>query len=243
MNSADPSPSTSAAPADHARPSGQVWHRYWDAFDHRGQYYREPKKRLTCDYSAPVDPFDREIFSWIQARGRVLDVGAGNNVTAAKMARLGYTGRYDTLDVAGAEHTYRSLDEVQTQYDAILLLEVIEHLSVAERTRYLERFVGELLAENGVIIIATPNANHINAFTRECWTHCQAVPMRDLYCFFRALGFETHMWLVKIYTPPKGAPWRRLKERLRYAVNRILCYFLYVDPEERILFVARKPVA
>jgi SAM-dependent methyltransferase len=220
-----------------------VWDRYWEAFDYRRQYYFENKHRLTCDYAAEIDPFDREIYRWISGKAAVLDIGAGSNVTSRKMAKLGYLGRYDTLDVCGGQHTYARLEEVHSRYNAILLLEVIEHLSIAERTRYLERIVQELLVENGIIIVATPNANHINAFTRECWTHCQAVPMRDLYCYFKALGFDTHMWLVKIYTPPKGNPLKRLKEIVRYRINRIVCYFLYVDPEERILFIASKKPA
>ncbi len=216
-----------------------VWDRYWAAHDRRADFYAQKFHHITCDYAAEIDAFDRTIFGHVKDCGSLLDIGAGNKVTERKLRKLGFQGRIDTLDRVGGNHRYSDLDEVEEKYDAILLLEVIEHLPIATRTEYLDTMIGRLLKPGGVILISTPNADHINAFNRECWTHCQAVPMRDLFCFFDAVQFKTELYLVKILPSTRG-PLRALKERIRRTVYKVICYFLYTNPEERILVAATR---
>lgn len=216
-----------------------VWDRYWAAHDRRADFYAQRFHHITCDYAAELDEFDRTMFSHLKGCEKILDIGAGNKVTERKLRMLGFEGRIDTLDRVGGDHRYTDLEEVEEQYDAILLLEVIEHLAIAIRTDYLDQMIGRILKPGGVILISTPNADHINAFNRECWTHCQAVPMRDLFCFFDAVQFKTELYLVKILPHTRGTL-RTLKEKVRRSVYKLICYFLYTNPEERILVAATR---
>ncbi len=228
---------SAVAPAVESNPT--VWDRYWAAHDRRADFYAQKFHHITCDYAAEIDQFDHTLFSHLQGCGKILDVGAGNKVTERKLRQLGFAGQIDTLDRVGGDHRYSDLNQVEEQYDAILLLEVIEHLPIEIRTSYLDQMIGRILKPGGVILISTPNADHINAFNRECWTHCQAVPMRDLFCFFDAVRFKTDLYLVKILPHTRGLL-RGLKEKIRRSVYKVICYFLYANPEERILVAATR---
>jgi 2-polyprenyl-6-hydroxyphenyl methylase/3-demethylubiquinone-9 3-methyltransferase len=102
---------------------------------------------------------------------RLLDIGCGGGLVAEPMARLGFvvTGADaggETI-AAAAEHAraggltidYRvasaeSLASAGLRFDAVLALEVIEHL--ADRDAFLQA-LGELVAPGGAVIAATIN--------------------------------------------------------------------------------------
>ncbi len=126
--------------------------------------------------------------------GNCLDYGGGKGVLAARLLELGATNTtllepFGSQAPAAGVRCINDLESLpdEAQFDHIFMVEVIEHLldPVAELKK-----LGKLLAENGRLVITTPNAKglrarrsrgdwreaqnptHINLFTRESLTRC-----------------------------------------------------------------------
>ena len=75
----------------------------------------------------------RVVLNAISDKPRLLDVGAGSLAVRSTLCAAGFSGSYETLDVGEEyEYTYSSLDEAQGLFDAILLLDVVEHLPLRD---------------------------------------------------------------------------------------------------------------
>src|SRR5437868_2317768 len=72
---------------------------------------------------------DRIILEAVRDKLNLLDVGAGDLRVKNKLLRAGYQGNYETQDPGYEyEYDYKDLSDVQKSYDAILCLDVLEHL-------------------------------------------------------------------------------------------------------------------
>src|SRR5438445_13074939 len=76
---------------------------------------------------------EQVIFEAVRGAASLLDVGAGDLRVMHKFQAAGFKGRYDTQDI-GQEYPYTFRDVAETcgPYGAILCLDVIEHLTLAE---------------------------------------------------------------------------------------------------------------
>lgn len=116
----------------------------------------------------------------------VLDVGGGTgqvlDIVKAADGRISYTEIIDIDKAAqkraeekGHVYTCALIETYDTEkkFDVILLLNIIEH--VANPVQLIEK-AGNMLSNNGIIIIKTPNANSIDArlFRNNYWggLHC-----------------------------------------------------------------------
>ena len=98
---------------------------------------------------------ERVYFAAIKDAPSVLDVGAGDLRIRDKFLAAGYAGTYHTQDIGGEfEYTYRSLDEVQGGYDAVLCFDVLEHLPLVGGLSLLGR--RSRCSPRRVVIIQTP---------------------------------------------------------------------------------------
>jgi hypothetical protein len=136
----------------------------------------------------------------IRDRESILDVGAGDLRVKEKMIRAGYGGVYHTMDIASEyHHTYNSLDQVDRKYAAIICLDVIEHMTLADGMQMLARFM-ELLDDDGVVVLQTPNAKCIRNPMAWDMTHLHVYNLPDLWAHFKSFGFEAigyRVWFVK----------------------------------------------
>ncbi|HEX2861967.1 MAG TPA: class I SAM-dependent methyltransferase [Lacunisphaera sp.] len=102
----------------------------------------------------------------------ILDVGCGRGYALAFLRDLGYTAltgvdsdpgqvefaRSRNLPVTLVENTPELLRAHAARYDLILLMDVLEHIPVAQQTEFLSAVTGAL-RPGGKIIVTVPNAS------------------------------------------------------------------------------------
>lgn len=168
-------------------------------------HYWERKKLLKNPPIFPVTSWqetdglssiEKIYFAQIQNKKKVLDVGAGDLRMKNKFLSAGFRGEFHTQDI-GTEYsyTYRTLQDVRGKYEAILCLDVIEHMSLVEGLELLQTLL-ELLDEKGVLIVQTPNGRCIRHPTGWDMTHVQCYNLADIWAWFTVKGYIVEGWRV-----------------------------------------------
>lgn len=212
---------------------------------HYGDYWSR-KHRLQC--STPhfpvvrwwstdqLCPIEQIYFQSIEGAEQLLDVGAGDLRIKDKMLRAGFAGKYHTLDVNREyEHDFNSLDDVTENYDAILCLDVIEHLPLAEGLAMLDRLF-DALNPGGVLVLQTPNARCIRSPYGWDMTHLHTYNLPDLwsYCASRCSSvIGRRVW----FTPSQQSLSGRL---LGFVHKAIVTRILGLDYADNIAVIARR---
>lgn len=180
---------------------------------------------------------EQRIFTAIRGARTLLDVGAGDNHMQAKFVRAGFTGTYHSQDVSSEHaHTFSDLDEAKPgYYDAILCLDVIEHLTLEDGLALLGR-LRDLLSAGGVLVLQTPNARCVRNPLGGDMTHLHCYNAHDLWAYLTVIGLSASGYRVTFRTKHRS-PFDWLFELAgRWITTRILgCDFA-----DNLLFVARK---
>ncbi|HET9950730.1 MAG TPA: methyltransferase domain-containing protein [Candidatus Eisenbacteria bacterium] len=167
----------------------------------------------------------------------LLDVGAGDLRVMRKFQSAGFAGEYHTQDIGPEGHyTYRGLDEVTRRYGAILCLDVLEHLALADGLALVDRMIA-LLEPGGALVIQTPNAAYLPDPRSWDMTHVHVYNLPDLHAFLVCEGLETAGYRVLL--DDGGSGWLRgLKRAISaYVKSKVLgC-----DHANNIAVVARRP--
>jgi hypothetical protein len=165
----------------------------------------------------------------------LLDVGAGDLRIQRKFRVAGFTGLYETVDPGGEhQHTYTSLDRVLRKYEAIICLDVIEHMPLREGLDLLQRMT-TLLRPGGVPILQTPNARCIRNFLGWDMTHLHCYNAGDLWSYLTHLGYSVVGYRIE-FAPPKLSPITWVKS---FVSKTIVTKLLGCDYTDNIGFVAR----
>lgn len=181
--------------------------------------------------------YERLIFGSISGRRTVLDVGAGDLRIRKKMLDAGFTGSYLTLDHSTEyQYDYSSLNDVPRQsVDAIVCLEVIEHIPLEESFQFFETLT-QKLTPGGRIILSTPNADAIWSLWSSDFTHVHSYRSVDLAAYLHVLGFESQLYRIAWQSPHE-----RLSEKLRFQIARVITRkLLQVDYARGIMVVASR---
>jgi SAM-dependent methyltransferase len=163
---------------------------------------------------------------------RLLDVGAGERGMKGKIGKKHDGVIYKSMDIDGRLlHDYYALDEVDEQFDLILLLDVIEHLVLEDGVKMLKR-INELLVEGGKLIINIPNIFNPSRFWLDA-THKTAYSYDELGGIVLSQGFD----VLEIYRTYKDSfPKYFLRLTLFYPLHRIL----NVDFAKSVILLAQK---
>jgi hypothetical protein len=174
------------------------------------------------------------IYAAIKTAATVLDVGAGDMRFMRLVRQRGFTGNYDTLDI-GHEHeyTYSDLNEVARKYDAVVCMDVLEHLELASGIAFLHRLLS-LVQPGGVLAIQTANANFHRHPLAWDMTHVHAYNPVDLWTYLTALGTETTVYRVRFGHPPA-----ELRQRAHEWVRSWIASELYLDYCENLMAIVR----
>lgn len=120
---------------------------------------------------------------------RILDVGASDRRMQKKVREVYSDILYKSMDIdCSVPHDYHSLDDIDEQYDLIILFEVIEHLELEQGMKLLSR-LKELLVDGGQLIISTPNIFNPGRFWIDA-THKTAYSYEELGGVVLSQGFE-----------------------------------------------------
>ncbi len=137
-------------------------------------------------------------------RGRLLEVGCGHGLLLDEARRRGYNVEGIELSVQAARHAREilglkvremALEDLPPdgdRYDALVLIDVLEHLS--DPVGALERSCA-LLAPGGALLMATPDPSSLvaRAAGKRWWSyipaHCCLIPRRTLRELICARGF------------------------------------------------------
>ncbi|MBV9599688.1 MAG: class I SAM-dependent methyltransferase [Chloroflexi bacterium] len=160
-------------------------------------------------------------------KGRVLDVGCGSGVFLDAMRRRGWvvaglephkSSAYQLRTTRGLDVTDATLDQVSSEwgpFDAVSLLDVLEHLSDPRRAL---RKVWHLLRPGGVLVLATPNVDSLeHGFFGASWyalqppDHLWLFSARSLMNLLVSAGLGSAFFAVS----PVSYAWPSLLRRLR----------------------------
>ena len=188
-------------------------------------------------FSEKLCEVETVIFSQLKDRDTVLDVGAGNLRTMFKFQQAGYIGEYHTQDI-GEEftYTYKTIDEISSQYPVIICLDVIEHLQLHEGLKLIHSLVN-LLEPGGVIVIQTPNARCIRNPMSWDMTHLHSYNIFDLWAYLTSLTLHVDGYRVTFDNQKTNFFQRIISLCSRYLISQIIG----LDYADNIVLIANKP--
>ena len=197
------------------------------------EHRRRITRRTGPFYRLPVVGSKWKVIGREMAPGvRVLDIGAGRCPFKVRLEEDFPRLRYESMDVDRTyPHDYHDLDSVRGPYDRVLLLDVIEHLPLAEGIRMLARIHG-LLAPGGRLIAAIPNTFSPATCLWDV-THRTNYSFAEFGGLLLALGFEMPR-LCRVHRA-------RLSQRIARVLLRPALKVLLIDPARHIMAVAGKP--
>jgi SAM-dependent methyltransferase len=186
-----------------------------------------------CDDLCPIE---RLYFEAVRQCASLLDVGAGDLRIQRKIQAAGYRGTYHTVDISREyDYTYADLADVQRDYEAILSLDVIEHLPLAEGLELLDRLL-ELLTPGGVLLLQTPNARCVRHPLGWDMTHLHCYNLPDLWAHLTCKGLSVNGYRV-VLRPPR----RSLIGWARFLLGAfVTSRLLGCDYADNIALIARK---
>jgi SAM-dependent methyltransferase len=176
----------------------------------------------------PMDMWDI-VRDHIKPGYSVLDIGAGK---AEYRKNFPKAVRYENMDIdPDVKVNYRSLKGIKKKFDAVMMLNVVEHLTVPQLEQYAED-IRKVLKQGGKLVIWTHNVAAMPDITHHDVTHVQHYPLADLYGILNMHGYG----LDSAYRVVDN---RGIK-RVRNVLKRILCLILEVDYAWGILLVVKK---
>jgi methyltransferase family protein len=169
---------------------------------------------------------------------RLLDFGSGDQSLRKKFLTAGFKGAYETYDLSPEfPTTWMDPDQITGQFDAVMCLEVIEHMPLEAGLALRERLLS-WVAPGGWLILSTPNPSCILSPFSGDETHVHLYPLHDLltWTLIRGLMPEARRYKLLPDHPT-------LLQRTRLLTQRVLCYLIGADRADGLLIMARrKPI-
>ncbi|TWT33009.1 class I SAM-dependent methyltransferase [Blastopirellula retiformator] len=176
-------------------------------------------------------------FDQIRSAESLLDVGAGDLRVMRKLQAAGFDKEYHTLDIGQEfDHTYASLDEVERTYDAIICLDVIEHLTLTDGLHMLSQMASKL-APGGTLIVQTPNARCVRNPWGTDMTHLHCYNITDLWAYLTCHDLNVSGYRV-VFTTERRSFFQKIHDKASaYVASRLLgC-----DYADNIALLATRP--
>ena len=238
MSAQDPT-SPPRSPLDIGRYKALEWtdehvRRFWE---YESQF---PDNYFSYGYRDRLVPRLRGTLS---GKKRVLDFGCGGGFLIPALGRVAgevYGVDFSPTSVEltkernaavpnfrGASSPMEALD-MGLEFDGILSVEVIEHLSDEQLTGTLD-ITKRLLAPGGVIVFTTPNDEDLGAsrlYCTECdhvfhrWQHIRSWSAQSLSAFLTSQGFRDVKAWTTDFSPPVGlGAWGQVRRAFRAIGN------------------------
>ena len=184
-----------------------------------------------------LSDIEQVLFDVVRESHTLLDVGAGDLRVRKKLQQAGFRGEYHTQDIGNEfDYTFQSLDEIQTSYDSILFLDVLEHLPLDAGLQLLERLVS-LVKPGGRLVVQTPNGRCVRDPMAWDMTHLQTYNIFDLWAWLTCHNLNVSGYRVQFVPSPPG-PLRRLHMMAQaWFVSR----WLGCDYADNLVLIAQRP--
>jgi hypothetical protein len=176
-------------------------------------------------------------FDAVREARSLLDVGAGDLRIQRKFEAAGFCGEYHTQDVGTeGQYNYRDLREVKRRYEAILCLDVLEHLSLVDGLHLLDTMI-RLLEPGGTLVLQTANAAYIPDPRSWDMTHIHIFNLPDLHAYLTCERMDVAGYRVILEERSEGTLHRAKRAIVAYLKQRLLgCDFA-----NNVALVARVP--
>jgi SAM-dependent methyltransferase len=208
---------------------------YWKKIQLRQQAMSIDAKCINWKFSTEFNEVEKLIWSKTKRAKRLLDYGSGDQSLKKKYMSAGFCGLYETFDITPEfETTWIDPDEIKGSFDAILCLEVIEHMPL-EKGLILRENLFNLLAPGGWLILSTPNPACIRSPYAADETHVHLYPLHDLLAWALEKGLKPEAKRIKLLPEKITIP-----QRLRLLFQKIMCYMIGVDRADGLLIMAFK---
>lgn len=197
---------------------------------------RFPENYFTSLYG---DRIVDAVRSYVPRRARILDYACGTGALTGHLLRSGFSvGSCDISpdSVAYVQKSYvghptfcgaSTIDDLlagEEQFDAIILVELIEHVDAAVRTKIMVD-LRRILVPDGVVIVTTPNDENLDVETVYCpccnhtfhrWQHVHTWNGRTLAACLAKYGFEV------VSTNETDFSMSKKNGLVRYCLHRML---------------------
>jgi len=219
-------------------PSAERFRRYWTRLDLREKAYDVPAPCISWRRVPGLNEVEALVWATVRGASTLLDYGSGDQSLRRKLLEAGYQGRYETFDLSDEfPTTHRQAEDIRGPFDAVLCLEVIEHLPLEAGMALRDRLV-DLLAPGGVLVLSTPNPACVVSPFASDETHLHLYPLRDLVAWARGRGLAVEARRVQVL-PPRVS----VGLRMRLLARRVLCAILGADRADGLLLICRRPPA
>jgi predicted SAM-dependent methyltransferase len=182
-------------------------HAEWSSlFSYRDKIH----KRYPEVWDIPLVKKRSHLLKCILRNGIVLlDIGAGMKGMKGEIENLGINLVYKSMDVDRSnQHDYYDIDSINERFDAIIMFEVIEHMSLQDGLEMLKK-LNAILNKGGIIILSTPNIFNPARYMRDA-THQTFYAYDELCGLLNIAGFEIkevnrsyndafHRYLLKVF--------------------------------------------
>lgn len=215
----------------------EIDHAYKNYWRRKKLLEAKPPKFPTVGYwlSDTLNPSEQLIYDVIKSRQSLLDFGAGDHRIKNKMTKAGFRGSYKTLDHSDEyQHDFSHLSEINEKFEAILFLDVIEHLPLQEGLKLLTELLDKL-ENDGYLVLQTPNALCIRNQKATDMTHLHIYNLKDLWAFLSAMGYE-----VSGYRLVFDSPGKRFRQKIFGFISKIITVLTGCDYADNILLIAKK---
>jgi len=183
----------------------------------------------------PLKDNKKLIAKTIKDAKKVLDIGAGDLRMKRYLHEVAFKGKYFSMDNNKKScYDFHDINKIGSNYDAVLLLELIEHLYLDTGIEYLKKAV-EATQPGGIVVISTPNIDCVGHLWSSDITHIQHYPLRDLCALLLSLGCENKFYVHKTYMRYFYG-----RAKILEPLNKILRKILRIDYEQGILIFAKK---
>lgn len=191
------------------------------------------RRRYPSIWKLPIVKRPHSLLARLPHSSSVLELGAGNRSFGERVAKHWPGATYKSFDIdQSRHHDFYSLEDIEGQYDTIVMQEVIEHLTSEVAFQSLQ-VAFERLNSGGHILISTPNIYYPPEFLRDI-THITPWSYDELGAAVLLSGFE----LVSLHRCYHESLFKKL-------VRRVICYPLFrllkIDFAHHIVAIGSKP--
>lgn len=197
------------------------------------QFRRATQKRYASIWTLPLKKRHHQLVTeHLDAIDSILELGAGSRNFYDLISKRKAGIHYKSFDIDRTHaHDFHRLEDIEGEYDAVCMFEVIEHvrpdLALAMLTTAYRH-----LKPGGLLFVTTPNTFHPPEYLRDA-THITPWCYDELGAIVQHAGFELDS-LYRLYQDPL------LAKLLRRFVLQPLFRLLGLDFAKQIIVVGRK---